>query len=79
MCFFYYLKGFHIVFETAPATGGIEVGVCNIRNSEQEAWFLARFLATSANFSAVMKCQDTSAVEKYVRRFALAKVLKIDT
>jgi hypothetical protein len=67
------------VFASSPATGGIEVGICNIRSSGEDAWFLARFLATSANFSAVMKCQDLAAVEKFVRKFALAKVLKIDT
>lgn len=79
ICDLYYSQGFHIVFATSPATGGIEVGICNIRTGEEDSWFLARFLATSANFSAVMKCQDLSAVEKYVRKFALAKVLKIDT
>ena len=39
---------------------------------------MARFMASASNFSAVMKCQDPSTVEKYVKKFALAKVLKIE-
>ena len=42
-------------------------------------WFLARFRCTPTAFSAVMKSEDPSAVTRYVKRFALAKVLKVDT
>lgn len=39
---------------------------------------MARFLASASNFSAVMKCQDPTVVEKFVKKFALAKILKIE-
>ena len=68
------------MFATSQDTsGGIEVGICNIRTSGEEPWFMARFLASTSNFSAVMKCQDPSIVEKFVKKFALAKILKIET
>ena len=38
----------------------VEIGLCNIRNNEQEAWFLARFLISPQNFSAVMKASDVT-------------------
>ena len=74
----YFLQGFHVVFATTPPSGGIEVGICNIRSTGDDAWFMARFMASTATFSAVMKCQDPSVVEKYVKKFSLAKILKID-
>jgi hypothetical protein len=72
------IQGFHVIFATAPPTGGIEVGICNIRTTGDEAWFMARFIASTSTFSAVMKAQDPSIVEKYVKKFSLAKILKID-
>jgi hypothetical protein len=72
-------QGFHVVFATMPATGGLEVGISNIRNNGDDPWFMARFIALGNTFSAVMKCQDPTAVEKFVKKFALAKILKIDT
>jgi hypothetical protein len=71
-------QGFHIVFAAKPSPNDVEVGVCNIRTSDEDAWFMARFLATATTFSAVMKAQKTDQVTSYVKKFALAKVLKID-
>lgn len=71
-------QGFHIVFAAKPSPNDVEVGVCNIRLQENEPWFMARFLATSNSFSAVMKAENTEQVTAYVKKFALAKVLKID-
>lgn len=71
-------QGFHIVFAASP-NGDIEVGVSNIRSKKAEPWFMARFLATTTSFSAVMKAEDSNLVTVYVKKFALAKVLKIDT
>jgi hypothetical protein len=59
--------------DTAP---GISVGTSA---GGTECWFLARFVVAQGNFSAVMKCEVPSDVPIYVKRFALAKVLKIDT
>lgn len=72
-------QGFHVVFAASPSTTDIEVGICNIRADGTGDWFLARFLASQSTFSAVMKCQNNGDVSAFVKRFALAKVLKIDT
>lgn len=72
-------QGFHIVFAAKPSPNDVEVGVCNIRIQEQDPWFMARFLATQNSFSAVMKAENTEQVTAYVKKFALAKVLKIDS
>jgi hypothetical protein len=40
---------------------------------------MARFLATPNSFSAVMKSESPEVVAGHVKKFALAKVLKIDT
>lgn len=72
-------QGFHIVFAAKPSPNDVEVGVCNIRLQEEDPWFMARFLATQNSFSAVMKAENTEQVTAYVKKFALAKVLKIDS
>jgi len=72
-------QGFHVVFVSNPQIGGFEVGVCNVRENGEGAWFLARFLSNARTFSAVMKCQDPSIVTGFVKKFALARVLRIDT
>ena len=72
-------QGFHIVFAAKPSPNDVEVGVCNVRAQENDPWFMARFLATPTSFSAVMKAQNAEQVTAYVKKFALAKVLKIDT
>jgi hypothetical protein len=72
-------QGFHVVFAAQPKADEVEVGICNIRSDGQGPWFLARFLASSGSFSAVMKSEDPAATSKYVKKFALAKTLKIDT
>jgi hypothetical protein len=46
---------------------------------EPEPWFLARFIVSKRIFSAVMKCHDPDIVRMYVKKFSLAKTLKIDT
>mmetsp|Transcript_22575 Transcript_22575/g.50193 ORF Transcript_22575/g.50193 Transcript_22575/m.50193 type:complete len:372 (+) Transcript_22575:762-1877(+) len=71
-------QGFNIVFAAKPSPADVEVGVCNVRTADSEVWFMARFLATATSFSAVMKAQEASQVTAYVKKFALAKVLKID-
>lgn len=71
-------KGFHIVFAAKPTLTDIEIGLCNNRQSDTDYWFMARFLITNNSFSAVMKAQNTEQVTEYVKKFALAKVLKIE-
>ena len=41
-------------------------------------WFLARFRCGVDSFSAVMKTEEPATMNKYVHRFKLAKVLKVD-
>jgi hypothetical protein len=72
-------QGFHVVFAASPTDRETEVSISNIKEMSDEPWFMARFLFTATMFSAVMKAQDADVVEGHVRRFALAKVLKIDT
>lgn len=80
-------QGFHVVFSnTAKDTGDVEVGFCNVRKDPAETpgaaaepLFMARFVASGTNFNAVMKSEDVSNVPMYVKKYALAKVLKIDT
>jgi hypothetical protein len=71
-------QGFHVVFAATPTASEIEVGICNIRPTGNESWFMARFLASATAFSAVMKSQSPDDVTPFVKKFALAKVLKID-
>ena len=70
-------QGFHIVFVATPSPTDLEIGLCNTRLKGTEKWFMARFLATSSTFSAVMKAEDSTQVTMFVKKFALAKVLKI--
>lgn len=72
-------QGFHIVFVATPTPTDLEIGLCNTRVVGNEKWFMARFLATQNSFSAVMKAEDKSQVTMFVKKFALAKVLKIDS
>lgn len=72
-------QGFHIVFASVPSPSDVEVGVCNVRDKSEDPRFMARFLSTSLAFSAVMKCESAEAVPPFVKKFALAKILKIDT
>ena len=72
-------QGFHIVFAVSPNANSIEVGICNVRPVNEPSWFMARFLAANNSFSAVMKSDNTEIVPALVKKFALAKVLKIDT
>ena len=71
-------QGFGIVFAANPSPTDVEVGVCNVRKAKTDSWFMARFLATETSFSAVMKAEKAEEVTAYVKKFALAKVLKID-
>jgi len=71
-------QGFHVVFAAKPSPTDLELGICNVRKQESEAWFMARFLATNNSFSAVMKAQNNEQVTDYVKKFALAKILKIE-
>lgn len=70
-------QGFHIVFSVTPSAADLEIGLCNIRPVGEDGWFLARFLANQSGFSAVMKANDAAIVPGLVKKFALAKVLKI--
>lgn len=72
-------QGFHVVFAASPNSVDVEVGVSNIRPEGEGKWFMARFLASSNSFSAVMKSEDPDLVTGYVKKFALAKALKIDS
>ena len=59
-------QGFHVVFTTALGSQEVELGLCNVRTGPQDKWFLARFLATPTDFSAVMKTEDPAGPGKYV-------------
>ena len=72
-------QNFHVVFAASPNDDETEVSICNIRASGDDSWFMARFLFSKSIFSAAMKAQNADEVESYVKRFALARVLKIDT
>ena len=73
-------QGFCVVFAAGPGTSGdIEVGLCNVRTSPDEKWFLSRLVAKSNSFSAIMKAEAPELVPTFVKKFALAKILKIDT
>lgn len=72
-------QGFHVVFASSPNTIDVEVGVSNIRPGGEGKWFMARFLASANSFSAVMKSEDPDLVTGFVKKFALAKALKIDS
>ena len=72
-------QGFHVVYATSPTSSDIELGICNIRSAGNEAWFLARFIASSSSFSTIMKAEIPEEVSAHVKKFALAKILKIDT
>lgn len=71
-------QGFHIVFALTPSATDVEIGICNIRPVDEHSWFMARFLASKNAFSAVMKSDNAQMVPALVKRFALAKVLRID-
>lgn len=72
-------QGFHVAFATIQNTNDIEVGICNYKDTADEPSFLARFMFThvSLMFSSVVKAQKPDLVAVYVKKFALAKVLKI--
>lgn len=76
-------QGFHVVFAVGPTQDDteeeIEIGICNIRDTKEDPWFLARFLVTPDSFSAVMKGDDAEQVAGYVKKFKVASVLKIAT
>lgn len=72
-------QGFHIVFATNANANSLEIGICNVRPVGQEDWFIARFLISNSSLSAVMKATKPEIVPQFVKKFALAKVLKIDT
>lgn len=40
---------------------------------------MARFVTAQNTFSAVMKAENTEQITSYVKKFSLAKVLKIDS
>jgi phosphoglycolate phosphatase-like HAD superfamily hydrolase len=71
-------QGFHVVFATNANANSIEIGICNIRPVGEESWFIARFLVSNNSFSAVMKATTADIVPIYVKKFALARVLKIE-
>lgn len=72
-------QGFYVVFAGMSNGSDLEVGICNIRKDGIGNWFMARFLCTPGNFSAVMKAQNPDDVTGFVKKFALAKCLKIDS
>lgn len=72
-------QGFHVAYAAIPKEGDIEVGLSNIREDRKGPWFIARLLTSGNSFSAVMKAENPEIVPTYVKKFALAKVLKIST
>lgn len=71
-------QGFHVVFALTPSAQDVEIGICNIRPVDEHSWFMARFLASKNAFSAVMKSDNPQMVPALVKRFALAKILRIE-
>ena len=72
-------QGFHVVFASAPTSAEVEVGICNVRDKPSTPWFMARFVASPTDFSAVMKSEDPDSAARFVKKFSLARVLRIDT
>lgn len=72
-------QGFHVVFTSSPSPADLEVGICNLRKSSAEPWFIARFLISRNSLSAVLKTEDKTKLKAFVKNFALSKILKIDT
>jgi hypothetical protein len=74
-------QGFHVVYASSSSDTETEISICNVKESAEDTtrWFMTRFVFTNTLFSAVMKSEDNSLVEAYVKRFTLARVLKIDT
>jgi hypothetical protein len=72
-------QGFHVAYAAVPKENDIEVGLCNIREDRKGPWFIARLLTSGNSFSAVMKAESPDIVPGFVKKFALAKVLKIST
>lgn len=73
-------NNFHVVFASTVTENDTEIAISNIREAGgNEAWFMARFIFSATTFSAVMKSQDLDIVQGYVKKFALAKVMKIST
>jgi hypothetical protein len=74
-------QGFHVVYASSSSDTETEISICNVKESAEDPtrWFMTRFVFTNTLFSAVMKSEDSSLVESYVKRFTLARVLKIDT
>jgi hypothetical protein len=72
-------QGFHIVFASSSSDTETEISICNIKESADDEWFMTRFIFTNSHFSAVMKSENSQLIESYVKRFTLARVLKIDT
>lgn len=74
-------QGFHVVYASSASDTETEISICNVKESPEDTtrWFMTRFVFTNTLFSAVMKSEDGSLVENYVKRFTLARVLKIDT
>lgn len=76
-------QGFHVVYTstgTKPESGEeIEIGFCNIRENQNVdgGLFMARFSISKKLFTSTMKSEKPSDVPKFVKKFALAKVLKI--
>ncbi len=65
----------------AASAGSAGSGVATAAGggAPEEAVFMARFVASGTSFNAVMKSDDAANVPGFVKKFALAKVLKIDT
>ena len=71
-------QGFQIVFEKVRTSTDYEIAICSVRTTDNsDDWFLARFHTKDNSFSAVMKGSNDKAVAEHVRKFALAKILKI--
>ena len=85
-------QGFHVIFATSTGTptgtgAGVstgtdcEIGFCNIRTEQKkgiEGLFMGRFSIVKNDFSASMKAENPNDVPIFVKKFALAKVLKIE-
>ena len=78
-------QGFHIASTTSFGNEGVGSGVefevrfCNILNRPQkEGLFLCKFTVVKNTFTASMKAENLDDIAMHVKRFALAKILKVD-
>ena len=80
-------QGFHVASSSSSSSSSIGVGsgvesevqFCNtINRSKKEGLFLCKFTVVKNTFTASMKAENLDDISMHVKRFSLAKILKVD-